>query len=354
MKELPRSRGTGGVGEDRVKQTEDASRKVMDCKDASEGYGSDSIQSNRSIPTKITTFHGSAICPNSQNLHSKKLKTAPVETSGSPHVLFMGCGTIPPPAPTVGRGRGAASGRSEAPSPSLEPSLSTKKRSTLKTLDKPILSPATLKFLVRKGAESMADTQTEMEKPIPLTTSQTKLPQNKKGKTDLSTKPQPATKRRKRKMGLYNFVPKKKAKVVKQSEKVTPGPAVSKASDRNTGKKGAGTHEDNNQRQVYPIHTEDREERKNVSGIQIVESSENGNIQEYTELALDSLDLKAQEELFSPSHLGLPVGAEVKEMDLAEELPLCCCRMETPSRGHSPSLSDQTCMATERLSLIHI
>lgn len=350
MKELPRSRGTGGVGEDGVKQTEDPSRKVMDCKEVSEGSGSDSIQSNRSIPTKITTFHGSAICPNSHNLHNKKQKTAPVETSDSPQVLFMGCGTIPPPAPTVGRGRGAASGRSEAPSqgsPSLEPSLSTRKHCTLKTLDKPILTPATLKFLVRKGAEQTADTQTEMEKPVPLTTFQLKLPQNKNEKTVLSTKPQPATKRRKRKMGLYNFVPKKKAKVVKHSEKVTPQPAVSKASERSTGKKGAVTDEGNNQPQVNTIHTEDRVEGKDLSGIQIVESSEKFNIQEYTELALDSLDLKAQEELFSPSHLSLPVGAEVKEMDLAEELPLCCCRMETPSRGHSPSLSEQTCMATE-------
>uniref|UniRef100_A0A672GRL2 Histone-lysine N-methyltransferase EHMT1-like n=1 Tax=Salarias fasciatus TaxID=181472 RepID=A0A672GRL2_SALFA len=43
---------------------------------------------------------------------------------------------------------------------------------------------------------------------------------------------------------------------------------------------------------------------------------------EYTELALDCLDLKAQVELLSPPLSG--------QSDLAEELPLCCCRMETP------------------------
>lgn len=39
--------------------------------------------------------------------------------------------------------------------------------------------------------------------------------------------------------------------------------------------------------------------------------------------------------------------AEEKETDLAEELPLCCCRMETPSSGGSFSTRSQTCMAME-------
>ncbi|KAJ0068009.1 hypothetical protein NL108_014945, partial [Boleophthalmus pectinirostris] len=37
----------------------------------------------------------------------------------------------------------------------------------------------------------------------------------------------------------------------------------------------------------------------------------------------------------------------VTESDLAEELPLCCCRMETPYNGGSLSAQDQTCMAME-------
>uniref|UniRef100_A0A7N8XUP8 Euchromatic histone-lysine N-methyltransferase 1a n=1 Tax=Mastacembelus armatus TaxID=205130 RepID=A0A7N8XUP8_9TELE len=71
-----------------------------------------------------------------------------------------------------------------------------------------------------------------------------------------------------------------------------------------------------------------------------------GSHVEYTELALDCLDLKAQEELLSPPLL---VNAELTETDLAEELPLCCCRMETPHIGGSLSTLDQTCMAVESM-----
>uniref|UniRef100_A0A8C3A4Y6 Euchromatic histone-lysine N-methyltransferase 1a n=1 Tax=Cyclopterus lumpus TaxID=8103 RepID=A0A8C3A4Y6_CYCLU len=95
---------------------------------------------------------------------------------------------------------------------------------------------------------------------------------------------------------------------------------------------------------------------------------------EYTELALDCLDLKAQEELLSPPLSGdisltgfgfirspkfimscpfpgmnLAADAEVTETDLAEELPLCCCRMETPRSGGNVSTLDQSCMAMESM-----
>uniref|UniRef100_A0A8C3A864 Euchromatic histone-lysine N-methyltransferase 1a n=1 Tax=Cyclopterus lumpus TaxID=8103 RepID=A0A8C3A864_CYCLU len=71
---------------------------------------------------------------------------------------------------------------------------------------------------------------------------------------------------------------------------------------------------------------------------------------EYTELALDCLDLKAQEELLSPPlSAGVAADAEVTETDLAEELPLCCCRMETPRSGGNVSTLDQSCMAMESM-----
>uniref|UniRef100_A0A674B5S8 Euchromatic histone-lysine N-methyltransferase 1a n=1 Tax=Salmo trutta TaxID=8032 RepID=A0A674B5S8_SALTR len=44
---------------------------------------------------------------------------------------------------------------------------------------------------------------------------------------------------------------------------------------------------------------------------------------------------------------GFPVDGEVTETDLSEELPLCCCRMETPCSGESLSQTEHTCMATE-------
>lgn len=46
---------------------------------------------------------------------------------------------------------------------------------------------------------------------------------------------------------------------------------------------------------------------------------------------------------------GVAANAEVTETDLAEELPLCCCRMETPHSVGSLSTLDQTCMAMESM-----
>uniref|UniRef100_A0A4W6G3Y0 Euchromatic histone-lysine N-methyltransferase 1a n=1 Tax=Lates calcarifer TaxID=8187 RepID=A0A4W6G3Y0_LATCA len=71
------------------------------------------------------------------------------------------------------------------------------------------------------------------------------------------------------------------------------------------------------------------------------EPEEGGHV-EYTELALDCLDLKAQEELLSP-----PVSGNYSMLVSYLELPLCCCRMETPHCVGSLSTFDQTCMAME-------
>ncbi|KAG5840843.1 hypothetical protein ANANG_G00192970 [Anguilla anguilla] len=78
------------------------------------------------------------------------------------------------------------------------------------------------------------------------------------------------------------------------------------------------------------------------------ESQAEANIHNgYTELPLDSLDLKAQEELFSAQQEGECSGAEISETDTVPELPLCSCRMETPRRREILSLSQRRCMATE-------
>ncbi|CAJ1068690.1 histone-lysine N-methyltransferase EHMT1-like [Xyrichtys novacula] len=141
-------------------------------------------------------------------------------------------------------------------------------------------------------------------------------------------KPHTAVKRRKRKMGLYNLVPKKKAKNIKLQEK-----RENQAS--NQIKNGPAADE----RPVILQQT--------VNEPLIEEEPENSSHVEYTELALDCLNLKAQEELLSPPLSDAAAGTEVTETDLAEELPLCCCRMETPHSGGSLSTLDQTCMAME-------
>uniref|UniRef100_A0A8C7XN99 Euchromatic histone-lysine N-methyltransferase 1a n=1 Tax=Oryzias sinensis TaxID=183150 RepID=A0A8C7XN99_9TELE len=90
-------------------------------------------------------------------------------------------------------------------------------------------------------------------------------------------------------------------------------------------------------------------ERSAAVGVERAERVERveASLAEYTELALDCLDLKAQEELLSPPPSGASHCSLETEALLAEELPLCCCRMETPNGAGSPSRPDQTCMATE-------
>ncbi|XP_047236373.1 histone-lysine N-methyltransferase EHMT1a isoform X2 [Girardinichthys multiradiatus] len=132
-------------------------------------------------------------------------------------------------------------------------------------------------------------------------------------------------KKKKRKMGTYSLVPKKKVKTVKQPEK------------REKPKAGL--------KKNHPAVTEPETLNAGVETAKVKGkmSLEDRHV-EYTEVALDCLDLKAQEELLSPSLSG---EAEEKETDLSEELPLCCCRMETPNNGGSFSIHNQSCMAME-------
>lgn len=52
-------------------------------------------------------------------------------------------------------------------------------------------------------------------------------------------------------------------------------------------------------------------------------------------------------EIMSCLCAGAASSCDVKGTILADELPLCCCRMETPSSGKSLSTLNQTCMAVE-------
>ncbi|XP_071396302.1 histone-lysine N-methyltransferase EHMT1a [Centroberyx affinis] len=193
-------------------------------------------------------------------------------------------------------------------------------------------SPPVLKPVGRKAAKSSSADAPKSEPPPPHAA---KLPPSRKGKgrSAVSAKPQPAVKRKKRKMGMYNLVPKKKAKILKEKQEK---------------KEDAVTSVETDLKPVIRVETlkatEPMAARNETTTT--VELEEGGHV-EYTELALDCLDLKAQEELLSPALSGLPADSEAGEADLAEELPLCCCRVETPNTGGSLSTPDQTCMATE-------
>ncbi|XP_037115354.1 histone-lysine N-methyltransferase EHMT1a isoform X9 [Syngnathus acus] len=132
-------------------------------------------------------------------------------------------------------------------------------------------------------------------------------------------------KKKKRKMGLYNFVSKKKAKPLKHLKNYG---AVQMS---HFGEDGITKSGDTSSMR-----------RESLTEAQ---SGEANNF-EYTELNLDCLGLKSQEELLLPYSTDL---AEVTDLDLAEELPLCCCRMETPPCGGRLSEQDQTCMAVESI-----
>ncbi|KAM4664875.1 histone-lysine N-methyltransferase EHMT1 isoform 2-T2 [Discoglossus pictus] len=67
---------------------------------------------------------------------------------------------------------------------------------------------------------------------------------------------------------------------------------------------------------------------------------------EYTEVSLDSLDLRVKE-ILSPSTKGLSNGSEALEMDGLQEISLCSCRMETPKEDEVTAAAGDCCMAIE-------
>ncbi|KAF6726036.1 Histone-lysine N-methyltransferase EHMT1 [Oryzias melastigma] len=250
----------------------------------------------------VTPFHRSAVISSDAALYRKRM----AGKHGGP---FLGALLREPPpssSPSLCASTDTQSGSSERPNVSLGSAQNVKKTET------PVQG---LKSLVK-----------DPEKPnIPLPHG----PKRKGGGVSTSIKAPAAVKKKKRKMGLYNLVPKKKTKACRPHEK-------------KEEKKPSGAKE--------TVHT-----RSNTGNIAqdpaavSVERSERAeaSLAEYTELALDCLDLKAQEELLSPPLSGAAGGSLETDAFLAEELPLCCCRMETPNSVGSTSTLDQTCMATE-------
>ncbi|KAK7933262.1 hypothetical protein WMY93_004158 [Mugilogobius chulae] len=188
----------------------------------------------------------------------------------------------------------------------------------------PVSSSATLTVTKSSIKKATRPVIVSAPKPAPAPTVKVK-PQNKKNKAmAASTKPKTGVKKRKRKLGQYNLVPKKKVKGSKpQEKKEEPVRVAEKAQEAVVLKP------------VFQAPLVEAVFPDSVSGME----TEAGEF--YTEVDLDCLDLKAQEALLSPQ------TGSVSESDLAEELPLCCCRMETPYNGGSLSAQDQTCMAME-------
>ncbi|XP_038559386.1 histone-lysine N-methyltransferase EHMT1-like [Micropterus salmoides] len=287
---------------------------------------------------KITPFHSSPIASSDGGHRSKRSGAVFGKPLASPGSLFLdtpGGLTAPPVgqrlAASAAAAAAAASAAAVASASAGSPEGQTHSSGTLfaTTGEKtPVVKPG------GKKAPKSSLIHSQMSGPP----SNTELCHSQKGKEGkavfTSMKPQSAVKRKKRKMGMYNLVPKKKAKALKQQEKKEqPGACV---------EKNPAVAEEK------PVILPETLNAVRNEMLLEVEPGDGSHV-EYTELALDYLDLKAQEELLLPPLSGVAANAEVTETDLAEELPLCCCRMETPHSVGSLSTLDQTCMAMESM-----
>ncbi|TSK72083.1 Histone-lysine N-methyltransferase EHMT1 [Bagarius yarrelli] len=68
---------------------------------------------------------------------------------------------------------------------------------------------------------------------------------------------------------------------------------------------------------------------------------------DYTEVPLESLNLKAQDALLTAQTTEAFSTAQSSAADMVQELPLCSCRIETPKSREILTLADRKCMATE-------
>ncbi|KAL4623291.1 histone-lysine N-methyltransferase EHMT1-like isoform X1 [Arapaima gigas] len=313
-----------------------------------------------------------------------------------------------------------------------------------KTMAKPASGHSALKCLQKESKESCNEDsghELELRKSLQMATSQEQLPQSQNGTSSGTAKPQtaPVTRKKKRKMGTYNFGPRKKTKVLKQcslmeifsniSQSCTTIQKESLYVNGDTGgndseeaeSEGGKLSDDGEQREEH-VGAEEKERSitrqearagsgstpqvqdgkesaedcndaeddldlqnsevvlkeslkkkakgdnpwvrssrkrkgkpKSKADVIPVYKSEEAETQvqavsnkEYTELPLDSLDLKTQEELFLSQHTDASGSLDGIETDLVQELPLCSCRMEAPKSRDVLTTADRKCMATEK------
>uniref|UniRef100_A0A8C9RNZ6 [histone H3]-lysine(9) N-methyltransferase n=1 Tax=Scleropages formosus TaxID=113540 RepID=A0A8C9RNZ6_SCLFO len=277
-----------------------------------------------------------------------------------------------------------------------------------KTMARPASNQATLKLLNRElkepnGVKDETRNAPEVVKPpVPLP-SQNQLPQSQNdtptaaskpqtGQTPLVTASASVSRKKKRKMGTYSLVPKKKTKVMKQRSVLELFKDLSRA--RAQVSSPACSHS------IYPRFCNESahdglKQLLNVSFwnlilishtsvcvlLQSSESSIKKRLKKKGKLdnpwlrtpkkrkkkmPLKTESLSGTEFLFEFEFLGIKIvylsfdwllqmlycpglsgGAEGMETDPVQELPLCSCRMETPKSREILTLANRKCMATE-------
>ncbi|XP_056113332.1 histone-lysine N-methyltransferase EHMT1a isoform X1 [Rhinichthys klamathensis goyatoka] len=206
-----------------------------------------------------------------------------------------------------------------------------------KTMVRPAPAPSALKTMNRVKSVNERDVESSP-------TQHLLLPQELKDST------QTASKKKKRKMGLYNFVPKKKPKVSKK-QNVSLSSSNAQESSHIAGSKGGQMSIEeafnNTVRPEKPEKQTSRDEKGNVAELHKNKESEGvpqGHAEEYTELPLHTL---AHDSMFTAIPTGLPEDKENMEADDLLEPPLCSCRMETPKNPDVVTLAEGKCMAVE-------
>ncbi|KAK3514428.1 hypothetical protein QTP70_018242 [Hemibagrus guttatus] len=206
-----------------------------------------------------------------------------------------------------------------------------------KTMASPAPTVDALKIL---NAETRATVKDSELKIMPST--QLKLPQTPKGST--KTPAVIKKKKKKRKMGLYNFVPKKKTKVPAQTNLT-----LSTSNSPKPVSHGVKGLQLPIEEAFKPRTNVDSKETPSEVAVELQNKSESvpspENVcEEYTELPLHTL---AQESVLTAINAGLPEDKENRESDETLEPPLCSCRMETPRNQDVVTLAEGKCMAVE-------
>ncbi|XP_046784970.1 histone-lysine N-methyltransferase EHMT1 isoform X15 [Gallus gallus] len=233
----------------------------------------------------------------------------------------------------------------------------------------------------------------EFGKPLPLPSLpglHQSLPQNQSYvATSKSQTAAAVSRKKKRRMGTYSLVPKKKTKVLKQRtmiemfKSITHSSAGAKIDDGDSEEEqeSAESGEDEEDGDESDLSSEssikkkllkrkgktdspwlkptrkrrrrNKKKQANVLGAEAYKSSLGGregsaqdNSMEYMEVSLDSLNLRVKGILSSQAE-GLSNGPEAMEVDGLQEVPLCSCRMETPKSREITTLANNQCMATE-------
>uniref|UniRef100_A0AAY4CTF6 Histone-lysine N-methyltransferase EHMT1-like n=1 Tax=Denticeps clupeoides TaxID=299321 RepID=A0AAY4CTF6_9TELE len=386
MKESPTSQEDVGDGEDAVGQVTTSPRVDAEVNGVCENsemlkshipQGHPWITENGVVET--TPPHASTVGSNGCILKPRDdAGNTPPRTNWSPSgansPMGLAAKTVPLKAKKTDSSLAAPEGRGDTetktgpvPKPSAPPVHRARK-----TMNRPA-SNHTLKILNRELKEPVRvkdETLCEPEvvKPQQTPPMQNQLPQsqNSAPTTPPTTPATPAktqtavavSRKKKRKMGTYSLVPRKKNKVLRQRtmlEMFTHLPPTPPSAQQTESEQVNGERMENESEEDESEEGDESEEEDDTAGKEAVNTLKEEN--RITEPPLQSSEKKKKKSKgdnpwLRPSRKRkrkLKTKAEELDETDVQELPLCCCRMETPKSREILTLADWKCMATESI-----